>query len=198
MLEGLVCLDCECTGLNFVDNDVIEVSMIRLSDDCQKTWCIAPINKENIHPDALRINGHKLEDLLHQTKYGADTYKDPKKVIVEIENWLMEDNMSAETRWIVGQNVQFDKNMLEQLWIKCGAQDSFPFGRRMIDTMQFEVFMDLAAGSTRDSYSLNSIIKKYGIKNEKAHSAASDTKATKEVFCKQLDVMKKLLNRREV
>lgn len=185
--------DCETTGFSFTKNDVIEVSILRISDGAQKTWCIKPINTENISSDALRVNGHKLEDLLHQTKIGKDTYLDAKKVIVEIENWLMEDNLSSENRVLIGQNIQFDKNMLEHLWVKCDALDSFPFGRRMIDTMQFELLMDLAKGTSSDSYSLSSIIKKYGIKNEKAHTAAADVKATKEVFVKQVELLKSLI-----
>lgn len=195
MLEGFYVVDTETTGFSFTDNDVIEVSILRLSDNEQKTWCIKPINVNNISSDALRVNGHKLEDLLHQTKLGKDTYLEANKVIVQIENWLMEDNLSTEQRYLVGQNIQFDKNMLEHLWSKCNAHDSFPFGRRMLDTMQFEVFMDLAAETKSDSYSLNSIIKKYGIKNDKAHTAASDVKATKEVFVKQLETLKKLINK---
>lgn len=185
--------DCETTGFSFTKNDVIEVSILRISDGSQKTWCIKPINAGNISLDALRVNGHKLEDLLHQTKNGKENYLDPKKAIVEIENWLMEDNLSSDNRVLVGQNIQFDKNMLEHLWEKCDALDSFPFGRRMIDTMQFEILMDLAKETSSDSYSLSSIIKKYGIKNEKAHSAAADVKATKEVFVKQLDLLKSLI-----
>lgn len=195
MLEGFYVIDTETTGLSFVDNDVIEVSILRLSDNEQKTWCIKPINNKNITSDSLRINGHKLEDLLHQTKFGKDTYLEPSKVIIEIENWLAEDNLPAENRMMVGQNISFDKYMLENLWKKCEAHDSFPFGRRMLDTMQFEIFMDLAAETKSESYSLNSIIKKYGIKNEKAHTAAADVKATKEVFVKQLEIIKKLITK---
>lgn len=186
-------VDCETTGFSFTENDVIEVSILRLSDEVQRTWCIKPINVNNISTDALRVNGHKLEDLLHKTKAGVDTYLSAEKVIIEIENWLSEDNMPAENRMIIGQNCQFDKNMLEHLWKKCNAFDSFPFGRRMIDTMQFEVLMDIAKGTDSESYSLGSIIKKYGIKNEKAHSAAADVKATKEVFLKQVELLKSLI-----
>lgn len=193
MFEGFIVCDVETTGTDFVKNDVIEISMIKLSNGDQRTWCLAPTNKDTISTDALRVNGHKIEDLLHKTKYGIDTYKDPAKVIVEIENWLMEENISTENTWLIGYNVSFDRNMLEQLWSKCNAMDSFPFGRRIIDSMQFEVLMDLASDTKRDSYSLNATIKKYGIKNEKAHSAAADTKATQELFVKQLDAIKKLL-----
>ena len=65
-------VDVETTGLDDRANDVIELSMHRLTDDVQKTWCLKPINVNNIDPDSLRINGHKLENLLHQTKFGKE------------------------------------------------------------------------------------------------------------------------------
>jgi DNA polymerase III epsilon subunit-like protein len=198
MFEGFYVLDCECTGLDAYKHDVIEVSILRLSDGEQRTWCLKPTNIETISSDALRVNGHKYEDITHQTKYGKETYLDPKRVIVEIENWTLEDNLSEKDHFLIGQNISFDRNMLEQLWTKCNAIDSFPFGRRYLDTMQFEILMDLAKGTKSESYSLNSIIKKYGIKNEKAHTAAADVKATKEVFIKQLDYLKSILKNKIV
>lgn len=186
--------DTETTGLSILNNDVIELSLYRLTDHVQKTWHLKPININHIETGALRVNGHKLEDLTHQTKYGIDTYKDPNKIIVEIENWIAEDGMPAEKRVLAGHNISFDKNMLEQLWIKCDSKDTFPFGRRTIDTMQIEFFLDWCKGSMSEGYGLNNLVKKYGVKNEKAHSAEADVKATKEVLEKQVDFFKKILN----
>lgn len=187
-------VDTETTGLDSHEFDIIEVSLYRLKDDSQRTWLLQPTNPQNYEPAALRVNGHKLEDLRHETKYGRDNYGNPNKVIVDIENWLMEDGVPAEQRLCIGQNVSFDLERLQQLWIKCKSKDSYPFGRRYMDTMVIEMFMDYCKGQFADYYSLNNIIKKYGVKNEKAHSAAADTKATKEVFIKQVDLFKKLAN----
>lgn len=186
--------DVETTGLDIHNNDVIELSLIRLSDNIQQTWCIKPINIEHIQAGALRVNGHKLEDLLHQTKEGRDRYLDPQKVIIDIENWIMDDGVPAENRILCGQNIAFDKFMLENLWTKCNSKDSFPFGRRMMDTMMIEFFMDWCKGDMAEGYSLNNLVKKYGVKNDKAHTAAADTKATKEVFEQQVTMFKKILN----
>ncbi len=185
-------IDTETTGLN-LENDVIELSIIRLSDDTQKTWCLKPFNFETIDPGALRINGHKIEDLKHETKFGKDTYRDPNKVIVEVENWIMEDGISSEKRIFAGQNSAFDKFMLEHLWKKCNSFDTFPFGRRLLDTMSIEFFLDWCKGSLAEGYSLSNLTKKYGITNSKAHSAEADTKATKEVLLKQMETFKKIL-----
>jgi len=194
MNYALYVCDTETTGLNPFVNDVIEVSFCRLSDNIQKTWKLKPFNIENIQLEALKINGHKLEDLLYMTSYGKETYREPTKVIIEIENWIMEDSYPCEKRILIGQNVMFDKYMLENLWSKCEASDSFPFGRRYLDTMQIQFFMDFCKDEFLDSYSLTNIIKKYGIKNSRAHTAEADTVATKELFEKQVEYFRKILN----
>jgi DNA polymerase III epsilon subunit-like protein len=187
--------DTETTGLDPYLNDIIELSLLRTSDGVQKTWCLKPINMNNIDLAALRINQHKMEDLRQNTPYGRETYQDPSKVVVEVENWVMSDGVSTDYRVLIGQNVLFDKNMLDQLWKKCNAHDSFPFGKRYLDTMMIEMFLDLAKDTTSESYSLSSIAKKYGVSNRKAHTAAADVMATNEVFQKQLEFFKKTLSK---
>ncbi len=185
--------DCETTGLDSRDHDVIELSLLRLTDGVQKTWCLKPLKPENIDVGSLRINGHKMEDLRHQTREGRERYQDPNKVIVEIENWIMEDGVPTEQRVLVGQNIAFDRERFEQLWSKCNSRDSFPFGRRTMDTMGIEFFLDWCKGEMAEGYGLKNLIKKYGVKNEKAHTAAADTLATKEVFLKQVDIFKGIM-----
>lgn len=188
--------DIETTGLDSHIHDVIELSMYRLgdeSDNAQKTWCFKPLNPDAIDAGSLRINGHKLDDLLHKTKEGRERYLDPNLALVEVENWMAEDGLPAEKRFLVGQNVAFDKERLEQLWIKCNSKDSFPIGRRFMDTMILELFFDFCGGQFAEGYSLNNLVKKYGVKNEKAHTAAADVLATKQVFEKQVEFFQGLL-----
>jgi DNA polymerase III alpha subunit (gram-positive type) len=186
--------DVESTGLDSRLHDVIEVSFYRLNDGSKRTWCIKPTNPSNIDLGALRVNGHKIEDLKHETKAGRDKYMDPHKAIIEMENWIAEDNNPAENRVLIGHNIFFDRDMLQQLWTKCDAKDSFPFGRRLMDTMVMEFFLDWCKGTMADGYSLNNLVKKYGVVNTKAHTAEADVAATKEVFEKQVEFFKKKLN----
>ena len=186
-------VDTETTGLDSRINDVIELSALRMTDGVQKTWTMKPTNLETIDIGALRVNGHKMEDLRGETKYGRDTYPDPSKIIIDVENWIMEDGVPTEQRVLIGQNVSFDREFLTQLWTKCNSKDSFPFGRRYLDTMIIEMFLNLCQGKMAEGYSLSNLVKKYGLKNEKAHSAAADTKVTKEVFEKQIEFFKTVL-----
>ena len=188
-------VDTETTGLDSFKNDIIELSIYRLSDDIQKTWLIKPTNVDNIEVGALRVNGHKMEDLKGETKIGRDSYKLAREVIVDVENFLAEDSVPTENRVLIGHNISFDKAMLEQLWKKCDAFDSFPFGRRVLDTMIQELYLDFCKDDFAEGYSLKNLAKKYEIKNDKAHSAAADTKCTVEVFRKQAEFFRKALNK---
>ncbi len=183
-------VDTETTGFDEVTNDIIELSIYRMSDDAQKTWCLRPINQNAIEAGALRVNGHKLEDLKHETKFGRETYLSPAKVLVEVENWMNEDNVTSEDRILLGQNPDFDKKFMQKLWQKCDASGSFPFGRKVIDTIQATLIMDMARGYDRKGYSLSALAGAFDIKKEKAHRADADTRMTKDLWLKQLAMFK--------
>ena len=195
----LYVLDCETTGLNYIKHEPVEISIYRYSTGAQRTWYLRPINIENISSDALRVSGLKLEDLQGKTKEGREKYGDPTKILVEIENWLSEDMLAAEDRLITGQNSQFDKLMLETLWQKCNSIETFPFNKKyLLDTMQIELMMDFAKGYIADGYSLYALTKKYGVKNEHAHCAEEDVKATVGVLNKQLELLRKVFKKKDV
>jgi len=186
MKYELYVLDTETTGLT-QDHDIIELSIYRLNTDEQRTWWIRPLRTDNISSDALRVNQYKIEDLLGQTKEGRERHQPASKVIVEIENWVMEDANPADTRLIVAQNASFDKMMLEGLWDKTNNSNTFPFSRKYaLDTMNIELVMDLIREEESEGYSLAKLCKKYGVKNVKAHSAAEDTSALVKVFRAQI------------
>jgi DNA polymerase III epsilon subunit-like protein len=184
-------LDTETTGLDSDKNEIIEISFYRLSDDVQKTWFLKPNNYDSIQPDALRINGHKLEDLNLSTKYGKETYQDPAKVIVEIENWMGDDLGTSEDRVLVGQNPSFDIGFMKTLWAANKSSETFPFGKRpfVLDTRQIALFMDIATNKRNDYYNLGSLVEKYGVKKEKSHRSDSDTRMTKDVFLAQMQIV---------
>jgi DNA polymerase III alpha subunit (gram-positive type) len=183
--------DTETTGLDPAHNEIIEISFYRLFDNSQRTWCLKPSNYESIQPDALRINGHKLDDLKHLTKHGRDTYQHPTSAIVEIENWMTDDGAAAEDRILVGQNPSFDIEFMQNLWIKQNSAETFPFGRRpfLIDTRQIALFLDLVKSERSEFYNLGSLVEKYGVRREKAHRADSDTRMTKDLFLAQVEIV---------
>jgi DNA polymerase III epsilon subunit-like protein len=181
-------IDLESTGLDHLTNDIIEISFHRLSDNTQKTWFLKPKNYDSIQSDALRINGHKLEDLKLLTKHGQDTYKDPAKVIVEIENWMAEDMSAGNDRIFLGQNPIFDLQFMQKLWADNNSSETFPFGNRphLLDTKQIQLFLDLAADERCEYYNLGSLVERWSVKKEKAHRSDADVRMTKDVFLAQI------------
>lgn len=189
----LYACDVETTGLSIRDNEIIEVSFIRLSTGDSKTWYIRPENINAIEPDALRINGHKLEDLLHKTAFGKEIYIERSKVIIDIENWLGEDLHSAEERVLIGHNIgAFDKDMLINLWDRAKSFDTFPFSKRFIlDTMQIQLLLDIVNDINSEYYNLKSLVERHNVKKEKAHRSLGDSKMCRDVFLKQIECIKK-------
>lgn len=188
-------VDTETTGLDFYKNDVVELSIYRLSSDQQKTWFLKPSSPDNIEDEALKINGHKKEDLLHLTRDGREKYKAPDSTLVEIENWINEDLKMSQDRLLVGQNISFDKYFLEFLWKKNNCFDSFPFGRRMLDTQQVALWFDIIMNHKRKAYNLLSLAKDFDVKIEKAHRADADTRMTKDLLIEQLKTFQELIKK---
>lgn len=189
----LYIVDTETTGLDPAVNDVIEISMCRLIFDDQgnthqdqKSWLLKALNPASISDEALRVNGHKREDILHLTKFGKETYHLPEQVIAEIELWVMEDNVSAMDRIFIGQNPYFDIDFLKQLWRRLDTPSTFPFelenGNRTLDTKQIAVLIDLCTGRRRLQYSLSALVKAFGVKKERAHRADADVRMTTDLL----------------
>lgn len=198
---SLWCVDVETNGLDSRVHSPIEISLYTFSREIQKTWFLKPLDIDHTESQALKINGHKMEDISGNTKYGRETYSNPIDVLAEIENFVNDDEVPSKNRCLVGQNVSFDKDMLEQLWTRCNQKDSFPFGRRYMDTMIVELFIDhchskvTGQNKMAEGYSLANLVKKYGVTNTKAHSSTADVKATKEVFEKQVEFFYQVLSR---
>lgn len=196
----LYCIDIESTGLDPSLHDVIEISMCRMTpkgvddyEEEQKTWLVKAMNPVTIQDEALRINGHKREDICHQTAFGRENYKEPKQVIQEIEMWLANDNVSSLDRVWLGQNPMFDVNHMQALYKRVGMTD-FPFmignGNRVIDAKQIVTLFDLCTGRRRKHYNLSSFVKALGVKKGKAHQAAEDVRMTKDIILKLIKIIK--------
>lgn len=205
MFKGFVCyvIDTETTGLDPVENDVIEVSACRVLYDEgevtqeQKTWCIKAMNPKTIQDEALKINGHKREDILHMTQFGKDNYLLPDKAVAEMESWILDDNVSAIDRVFAGQNPNFDIQALQELWKKVGSLNTFPFalerGNRIIDTKQIAIFIDLCTGRRRQYYNLSSLVKAFGVKKGKAHRASEDTIMTTNLLIAMMNPVRAII-----
>jgi DNA polymerase III epsilon subunit-like protein len=192
-------IDTETTGIDPVEHDVIEISAARFTlgntNIDQKTWLLKALNPASITERALEVNKHKRADITHQTAYGRKHYLEPADVILDIEQWFMDDDESSMDRIFAGQNVMFDVRMLLNLWRKVDSSDTFPFdidsvsrGNRIIDTKQLALIVDICTGHRRQYYNLGTLVKFFGAKKAKAHTAAGDVQMTTDLFMKILEV----------
>ncbi len=188
--------DVETTGTDFNKHDIIEICLRRISEPESKLWRLKPSRVENIEQEALKVNGHKLEDLLHKTVYGRETYLNPVDIIPEIEEWFLSDGCSADERVFVGHNPTFDYDFLVDMWKRHGMGDTFPFGfwtkdgknlGYLLDTIQVARFIDLLVGKKRTRYNLGSLVKNYGITKSTAHRADGDVKMTTDLLIKMME-----------
>lgn len=205
MTEGYVIYvgDIESTGLDKEKNEIIEISLLRLfldgsREEEQKTWLIKALKPETVEDEALKINGHKREDILGLSEFGKQNYLHPEIILPQIENWIAEDDMTSGDRVLAGQNIKFDFDMMEHTWNRFKILDTFPFqighNKLTIDTKELALFIDIIAGKRRKFYNLGSLIKDYGIKKEKAHRADADTRMTKDLLLKQIEPFKSVIN----
>ncbi len=194
-------VDTETTGLDPLKHDVIEVCIWRIGEDSSRTWCMKALNPETIEDKALKINGHKREDILHLTKEGKEKYLHPDVVLPEIEEWIMQDGSSAEERVFIGQNPDFDYKFMYNWWKRMGHPEDFPFGfwrnedenlGYTLDTIQLARWIDLLIGKKRKFYNLGGLVKAFGIKKAQAHRADGDVQMTKDLYEKMSEPFKEM------
>jgi DNA polymerase III alpha subunit (gram-positive type) len=161
----------------------------------QKTWLVKAINEASISDEALKKNGHKLEDITWKSEFGRQNYKLPQDVIIDIEQWINQDGMSAHDRVFAGQNPNFDLKFMVEFWKKNDSFDTFPFvyghNNLVIDTKELALFIDICLGRKRERYNLGSLIKDYGIKKGTAHRADEDSRMTADLLIKFINGMSK-------
>ena len=179
---SLVIADVETTGMSVADNDIIEISFKRILDGEQKTWWMKAIHEDKISLEALEVNGHKLEDITWRTKAGKEKYRLPEEVLPEIENWLHDDHVTAGDRILVGHNIAFDYERMQECWRRCNTLETFPFSLHTLDTKMLSVFFDYLQGASNRYYSLSQIVKRLGITKRHAHSADQDVMMTFDLF----------------
>lgn len=185
--------DTETTGLDCNTNEIVEISFWRLSDNEQKTWLLKALSPSTISEQALKKNGHKLEDILCKSDFGKENYKEPSDVIKEIESWVMTDDSGINNRVFIGQNPQFDLGFMKKLWENCNSAETFPFGDFVLDTIHITKFIDLCTGKRRKFYNLSQLVKDFSITKGKAHRASEDTRMTKDLFLKQFEPIKDII-----
>lgn len=162
-LSDYIVLDVETTGLDCFSDRIVEIAILSVRKGTVTATYSTYINPERpISPAASKINGIADADV-----DAAPTYKEIAGEIYKIING----------RTIVGHNVSFDLNFVQQLMLsdpEPWADLSFDF----VDTMQLA--RRLVKGVP--NYKLQTLLQHFDIDPGRAHSALGDTNATLLLF----------------
>lgn len=179
--HDLVFIDTEATGLDVTKHELLEIAVIRVSQDWESgkpefklvdEWStkIIPEHIETADPASLRVNG-----------YTVTNWKDavPLREALEV---FAEKTADAI---MVAHNVSFDAEFIDTALGKLGIKNTMHYHRLDTVSMAHAILKD-SPDTTR--YSLGELCKRFGIVNEHAHTALSDSRATFELFKKLLSL----------
>jgi DNA polymerase-3 subunit epsilon len=157
----IVVFDCETTGTDRIQDQVIELCIQRgLSDDApSQTWRIKPTAP--IHPGAQAVHGITLADL-----EGSPAFAEVADAIAAV---------FAETDVIVGYNIAFDIDMLQAEYTRIGRPLLDLNGKKIVDA--FRLWQQCEPRSLQHAHQ-----RFVGNGFASAHSASADVAATGRVL----------------
>nr|WP_294494696.1 3'-5' exonuclease [uncultured Mediterraneibacter sp.] len=160
MLKSYIAFDVETTGLNPLENEIIEIGALKVREGK-----VAERFMEFIKPaGSISASITSLTGITDEMVAGARSRCD---VIADFLDFCEDDVL-------IGHNVSFDYSFM-----KCSAAaDGRPFEKMGIDTLKIaqKVHREL------DSKSLGSLCAYYNIENKSAHRAYHDALATAKLY----------------
>ena len=168
MIDNLVFVDTETTGLDPIRHEIIEIGIIVIKPDTFEDLevygtKIAPAHVETADEKALLINNYSYDAWLN-----APTMVD---VLPTIEKFFTIDNV------VGGHNVGFDIAFLQAAFDSHENVSSLNYAG-IIDTQELSKNLKVATAS----YRLGALCQKLGISHENAHTATADIRANVELF----------------
>jgi len=173
--HNLSFIDIETTGLSLMEHEIIEIGCIITDSSLQMVeefeLKIKPEHIKTADPIALKINHYDPKDW-----QSAISLKEAIKIFADkTENTIM-----------VGHNITFDASFLDKAFYDTGIKKKF-FHYHLLDTVSI-AFVKLYENEEIDRFTLHELCKHFNIKNEKEHTALSDTRATLELYKKLMSL----------
>lgn len=178
-IKKLVFIDTETTGLDPDKHEIIELGAIIAEYDPETKKLIEkeiidlkikPEHIETAEAVALRINGYNDADWIFA---------------VDLKSAMQKLQKSSEGGIMIAHNMAFDYLFLEHAFRKTGIENKMHYHK--IDTISV-AFAKLGGVDDIGKYSMYALCDRFGIKNQKAHSAYSDTRALFELFQKLMSL----------
>ena len=170
--HNLAFIDIESTGLNVMKHEIIEIGCVittpKLKIIEKFELKIRPEHIEDADPVALKIIHYDSLNLV-----SAYTLENAIKILSKkVKDCIM-----------IGQNVSFDSGFLEHAFAKTKLKNSMHYHK--LDTISI-AWAKLHREPDLDHFSLRELCERFDIKNERAHSALPDVRATYLLYKKMM------------
>jgi DNA polymerase III epsilon subunit family exonuclease len=180
--HNLAFIDVETTGLNPDLHEIIELGVVLVRQIPQEgkgpaleviseyEYKIIPERLFNADPESLKING-----------YTPEKWTDAKPLKEVMEDFSVRTKSAS----FVAHNVAFDLEFIKRAFEHAGVKSQMHYHR--IDTISL-AFAKLYHDPKVEKFSLRFLCEYFGIKNENAHTALSDARATFELYQKLVNL----------
>jgi ATP-dependent DNA helicase DinG len=165
-------LDLETTGNHSNEDDIIQIGIVLLDDECGVTGSYTSYVRPRVPVPAF------ITELTGITDEDVREAPEPEDVLLEVIP-LLSDAV------LVAHNAGFDVSFLNQALDRCGYM---PFTGRVLDTLQLLRILY----PTQPSYQLGAVSEVFGIEHERHHQADSDAMATALLFKACMDKLRNL------
>jgi len=184
----LLFLDTETTGLDPLKNGVIQIAGIIEIDGVviqEFDYKVKPFQKDVVDLKALKVNGRTIDEIAGFS-LPVDVYRDIMEIFTRhIDKYDKTDKFS-----LVGQNVHFDYDFLNEFFKKCGSPFLYAYiDYHMIDVITATALFTIAGKMHLQNMKLKTVCDHFGIPLE-AHDALEDVRATRLVFHRYLEMIK--------
>lgn len=183
-------IDAEFTGLNPFKHELVEVGLIKVKQELLPDGTYAfeeleefelklkPERLEDANPESLEIFGYSEERW-------ADAYSQYDGLLYLRERITQVDDDDPTTNWAIigGHNVHNDVIFILTSFNRHGIEHKM--NKYIVDTHSMASGL-LFGRNDMKSLSLSSLCEFFEVKNENAHTALSDARATFEVYKKML------------
>lgn len=175
--KTLAFIDIETTGRDVLKHEVIEIGCVLVRDTGSGHEIkdefeikIKPEHIETAEPEALRVNGYNESEWLFAT-----TLEQAIKTLAE----------KTKDAVMVAHNVGFDYSFLAVAFAKTEIENQMFYAN--LDTISLAV-AKLGDNPAVKRYTLRSLCEYFGIRNERAHTALADARATFEIYKKLMEI----------
>ena len=172
--HNLAFIDIELTGLDLIKHEIIEIGCV-----------IATPSLEVIEEFELKIKPERIEEAdpisLKISHYDLTEWKDA----YTLEEVIKIFSKKVEGCIMVAHNIAFDSEFLDYAFSKTGIKNSMHYHR--LDTISI-AWAKLHKEPDLEHFSLRDLCLRFDIKNERAHTALSDARATFELYKKLMEL----------